>query len=138
VAIERAELGRVPRAGVSSVGRQVKVIVLGSLGEDVLTPDIYHPALNPLYRDVLAHYASSRCPGTALGPLPVEPFRCYRFGDRTVHLNGCVEVEGAYCGAPSGWLGQRVQVQWNDLYVRLLGLKTGQLLREQLRTHGGR
>jgi len=22
----------------------------------VLTPDIYDPALNPLYRDVLAHY----------------------------------------------------------------------------------
>jgi hypothetical protein len=73
----------------------------------------------------------------ALGPLPVEPFRYYRFGDRTVHLNGCVEVEGAYYGAPPGWLGQRVQVQWNDLHVRLLSPKTGQLLREHLRTRRG-
>jgi hypothetical protein len=73
----------------------------------------------------------------ALGPLPVEPFRYYRFGDRTVHLNGCVEVEGAYYGAPPGWLGQRVQVQWNDLHVRLLAPKTGQLLREHLRTRRG-
>jgi transposase len=184
-------------------GGTVKVIVLDNLAEGVLTPDIYDPALNPLYRDVLAHYgvvalpcrvgdpdrkgkveagvghaqktplkglrfetieaaqayldrweerwADTRIHGTtkrqvavmfaeerpALGPLPVEPFRYYRFGERTVHLNGCVEVEGAYYGAPPGWLGQRLQVQWNDLYVRLLAPKTGQLLREHLRTHRG-
>ncbi len=164
-------------------------------GSEDLTPDIYDPALNPLDRDVLAHYgvialpcrvgdpdrkgkveadvghaqktplkglrfetleaaqayldrwethwADTRIHGTtkrqvavmfaeerpALGPLPLEPFRYYRFGDRTVHLNGYVEVEGAYYGAPPGWLGQRVQVQWNDLHVRLLAPKTGQLLR---------
>ena len=69
----------------------------------------------------------------ALGPLPLEPFRYYRFGERTVHLDGCVEVEAAYYGAPPGWIGQRVQVQWNDLHVRLLDPKTGQLLREHLR-----
>jgi len=32
----------------------------------------------------------------ALLPLPVEPFRYYHFGTRTVHLDGCVEVEYAY------------------------------------------
>ena len=37
-----------------------------------------------------------------------------------MHLDGCVEVEAAYYGAPPGWIGQRVQVQWNDLHVRLL------------------
>jgi hypothetical protein len=185
------------------LGGTVKVIVLDNLSEGVLTPDIYDPALNPLYRDVLAHYgvvalpcrvgdpdrkgkveagvghaqrtplkglrfetieaaqayldrwethwADTRIHGTtkrqvavmfaeerpALGPLPVEPFRYYRFGDRTVHLNGCVEVEGAYYFAPPGWLGQRVHVQWNDLHVRLLSPKTGQLLREHLRTRRG-
>lgn len=30
------------------------VIVLDNLREGVITPDIYDPALNPLYRDVLA------------------------------------------------------------------------------------
>jgi len=185
------------------LGGTVKVLVLDNLAEGVLTPDIYDPALNPLYRDVLAHYgvvalpcrvgdpdrkgkveagvghaqktplkglrfetieaaqayldrweerwADTRIHGTtkrqvavmfaeerpALGPLPVEPFRYYRFGERTVHLNGCVEVEGAYYGAPPGWLGQRLPVQWNDLYVRLLAPKTGQLLREHLRTQRG-
>lgn len=34
----------------------VRVIVLDNLKEGVLTPDVYDPALNPLYRDVLAHY----------------------------------------------------------------------------------
>ena len=185
------------------LGGTVRVIVPDNLGEGVLTPDIYDPTLNPLYRDVLAHYgvvalpcrvgdpdrkgkveagvghaqktplrglrfetleagqayldrwevrwADTRIHGTtkrqvavmfaeerpALGPLPLEPFRYYHFGERTVHLNGCVEVEGAYYGAPPGWLGQRVPVQWNDLHVRLLSPKTGQLLREHLRTRRG-
>jgi transposase len=185
------------------LGGTVKVIVLDNLREGVLTPDIYDPALNPLYRDVLAHYgvvalpcrvgdpdrkgkveaavghaqktplkglrfetleaaqayldrwethwADTRIHGTtkrqvaamfaeerpALGPLPLEPFRYYRFGDRTVHLDGCVEVEAAYYGAPPGWIGQRVLVQWNDLHVRLLAPTTGQLLREHLRAPRG-
>ena len=71
---------------------------------------------------------SRRC-----GPLPLEPFRYYRFGERTVHLDGCVEVEAAYYGAPPGWIGRKVHVQWDDLHVRLLDPKTGQLLREHLR-----
>src|SRR5256712_3269143 len=185
------------------LGGTVRILVLDNLGEGVLTPDIYDPALNPLYRDVLAHYgvialpcrvgdpdrkgkveasvghaqktplkglrfetidaaqayldrwethwADTRIHGTtkrqvavmfaeerpALGPLPVEPFRYYRFGDRTVSLNGCVEVDGAYYGAPPGWLGQRVQGQWNDLHVRLIAPKPGKLLREHLRTRRG-
>ncbi len=185
------------------LGGTVRVIVLDNLKEGVLTPDIYDPALNPLYRDVLAHYgvvalpcrvgdpdrkgkveagvghaqktplkglrfesldeaqayldrwetrwADTRIHGTtkrqvavmfaeeqpALGALPLEPFRYYRYGARTVHLDGCVEVEAAYYGAPPGWIGQRVQVQWNDLHVRLLAPKTGQLLREHLRAPRG-
>jgi transposase len=185
------------------LGGTVKVIVLDNLGEGVLTPDIYDPALNPLYRDVLAHYgvvalpcrvgdpdrkgkveagvghaqktplkglrfetieaaqayldrwethwADTRIHGTtkrqvaamfaeerpALGPLPVEPFRYYRFGDRTVHLDGCVEVEAAFYGAPPGWIGRRVHVQWNDLHVRLIDPKAHQLLREHLRAPRG-
>src|SRR5882672_3921783 len=185
------------------LGGTVRIIVLDNLREGVLTPDVYDPALNPLYRDVLAHYgvtalpcrvrdpdrkgkvesavghaqrtplrglrfetieeaqayldrwearwADTRIHGTtkrevavmfaeeqpALGPLPLEPFRYYRYGERTVHLDGCVEVEAAYYGAPPGWIGQRVQVQWNDLHVRLLAPKTGQLLREHLRAPRG-
>ena len=185
------------------LGGTVRVIVLDNLKEGVLTPDIYDPALNPLYRDVLAHYgvvalpcrvgdpdrkgkveagvghakktplrglrfetldeaqvyldrweahwADTRIHGTtkrqvagmfaeeqpALGPLPLEPFRYYRFGVRTVHLDGCVEVEAAYYGAPPGWIGHRVDVQWNDLFVRLLDPKTGQLLREHVRAPRG-
>ena len=185
------------------LGGTVRVIVLDNLKEGVLTPDIYDPTLNPLYRDVLAHYrvvalpcrvgdpdrkgkveagvghaqktplrglrfetleeaqtyldrwetrwADTRIHGTTkrqvaamfveeqpmLGPLPLEPFRYYRYGERTVHLDGCVEVEAAYYGAPPGWIGQRVQVQWNDLHVRLLAPTTGQLLREHLRAPRG-
>src|SRR5439155_954131 len=41
------------------LGGTVQVVVLNNLREGVLTPDVYDPALNPLYRDVLAHYGSS-------------------------------------------------------------------------------
>jgi transposase len=186
------------------LGGVTRVIVLDNLREGVLTPDIYDPTINPLYRDVLQHYsvvplpcrvrdpdrkgkvesgvghaqktplkgvrfesleeaqsyldhwearwADTRIHGTtkrqvaamfaeerpALLPLPVEPFRYYHYGERTVHLDGCVEVEAAYYGAPPSWIGRRVQVQWDSHQIRLLDPQTGQLLREHLRqTRGG-
>lgn len=186
------------------IGGSVRVVVLDNLAEGVLKPDIYDPALNPLYRDVLAHYgavalpcrvgdpdrkgkvesgvghaqktplkgqrfeslseaqayldhweqkwADTRIHGTTkrqvsamfaeekptLLPLPLEPFRYYQYGERTVHLDGCVEVEAAYYSAPPRWIGRRVQVQWNLQWVRLLDPANGQLLREHLREQRGR
>ena len=186
------------------LGGATRTVVLDNLREGVRTPDIYDPALNPLYRDVLKHYgvvalpcrvrdpdrkgkvesgvahaqktplqglrfesleeaqayldrweerwADTRIHGTTkrqvvamfaeerptLLPLPLEPFRYYQYGERTVHLDGCVEVEAAYYGAPPGWIGRRLQVQWNDAQVRLIDPLTGQLLREHLRQQRGR
>jgi transposase len=185
------------------LGGAVRLVVLDNLREGVLVPDIYDPTLNPLYRDVLAHYgavampcriqdpdrkgkvesgvghaqrtpwkglrfesleeaqsyldrweqnwADTRIHGTtkrqvaamfaeekpALLPLPLEPFRYYQYGERTVHLDGCVEVEAAYYGAPPGWIGRHVNVQWDGLFVRLLDPHTGKLLREHLRQRRG-
>ena len=69
-------------------------------------------------------------------PLPLEPFRYYQYGERIVHLDGCVEVEAAYyvhrragSAASSGCM--------DELYVRLLDPKTGQLLREHVRQKRG-
>ena len=86
-------------------------------------------------RQVAAMFAEER---PALLALPVEPFRYYQHGERTVHLDGCVEVEAAYYGAPPGWIGRRVWVQWNAYHVRLIDPLTGQLLREHLREQRGR
>jgi transposase len=86
-------------------------------------------------RQVAAMFAEEK---PALLPLPLEPFRYYRYGERVVHLDGCVEVEAAYYGAPPGWIGRRVQVQWNASHVRLIDSRTGQLLREHLRQQRGR
>jgi len=185
------------------LGGTTQVVVLDNLREGVIKPDIYDPTLNPLYRDVLAHYgavglpcrvrdpdrkgkvesgvghaqktplkglrfesleqgqayldrweerwADTRIHGTTkrqvaamfaeekpcLGELPLEPFRYYRYGERTVNLDGCIEVEAAYYGAPPGWIGRRVQAQWDGLHVRIMDPKTGQLLREHLRTRRG-
>jgi transposase len=185
------------------LGGSTRIVVLDNLREGVLVPDIYDPALNPLYRDVLAHYgavampcriqdpdrkgkvesgvghaqktplkglrfeslekaqayldgwearwADTRIHGTtkrqvalmfaeekpALRPLPIEPFRYYQYGDRTVHLDGCVEVEAAYYSAPPGWIGRWIKVQWDGLLVRLLDPKSGQLLREHIRQKRG-
>jgi transposase len=85
-------------------------------------------------RQVAAMFAEER---PALLPVPLEPFRYYQFGERTVHLDGCVEVEAAYYGAPPGWIGRRVSVQWDSHQVRLLNPSTGQLLREHLRQARG-
>ncbi|HEY1578782.1 MAG TPA: IS21 family transposase [Terracidiphilus sp.] len=185
------------------LGGATRIVVLDNLREGVLVPDIYDPALNPLYRNVLAHYgavampcriqdpdrkgkvesgvghaqktplkglrfetleeaqayldhweqrwADTRIHGTTkrqvaamfaeekprLLPLPLEPFRYFQYGERIVHLDGCVEVEAAYYGAPPGWIGRVLRVQWDELYVRLLDPKTGQLLREHVRQKRG-
>jgi transposase len=185
------------------LGGAPRILVLDNLREGVLVPDIYDPTLNPLYRDVLAHYgalampcriqdpdrkgkvesavghtkrtplkgqrfesleeaqayldrweanwADTRIHGTTkrqvaamfaeekptLLPLPVEPFRYYQYGERVVHLDGCVEVEAAYYGLPPGWIGRGVKVQWDGLCVRILDPKSGLLLREHVRQKRG-
>ena len=44
------------------LGGATRVVVLDNLREGVLVPDIYDPTLNPLYRDVLAHYGAVALP----------------------------------------------------------------------------
>src|SRR6059036_3728643 len=70
-------------------------------------------------------------------PLPLEPFRYYQYGERMVHLDGCVEVEAAYYSVPPGWIGKLVKVQWDLLHVRILDARTHQLLREHVRQQRG-
>ncbi len=86
-------------------------------------------------RQVAAMFAEEK---PHLLPLPVEPFRYYQHGERTVHLDGAVEVEAAYYQAPPGWLGRRVTVQWDAMWVRLLDPRTGELLREYVRQERGK
>src|SRR5438128_1887245 len=44
------------------LGGAPALIVLDNLREGVLRPDVYEPTLNPLYRDVLAHYGVTALP----------------------------------------------------------------------------
>jgi transposase len=181
-----------------------RIVVLDNLKEGVASPDIYDPTINPLFKEVLAHYgviampcriqdpdrkgkvesgightqrtplkgqrfesleeaqtyldnwelrwADTRIHGTtkrqvaamfaeekpSLLPLPIEPFRYYQYGERVVHLDGCVEVEAAFYSLPPGWIGRLVHVQWDHLRVRILDPATDQLLREHVRQQRGR
>ena len=86
-------------------------------------------------RQVAAMFAEEK---PSLLPLPLEPFRYYQYGERIVHLDGCVEVEAAYYSVPPGWIGKLVKVQWDELHVRILDPRTHQLLREHVRQERGR
>ena len=86
-------------------------------------------------RQVAAMFAEEK---PSLRALPVEPFRYYEWGTRTVHLDGHVEVAGAYYETPPGRIGTRIPVQWDERCVRLLDPVTGQLLREHVRLLRGR
>ena len=185
------------------LGGATRTVVLDNLREGVIKPDVYDATLNPLFRDVLAHYgvvalpcrvrdpnrkgkvesgvghakrtplkgmhfesleeaqayldrwearwADTRIQGTtkrqvsamfaeeqpALLALPIEPFRYYQHGMRTVHLDGYVEVEAAYYAPPPGWIGKQVAVQWDGSRVRILDPKSGELLREHRRAERG-
>ena len=50
------------------LGGAPRVIVLDNLKEGVLRPDWYEPTLNPLYRDVLAHYGVTALPCRVADP----------------------------------------------------------------------
>ena len=86
-------------------------------------------------RQVAAMFAEER---PQLLPLPIEPFRYYHFGQRTVHLDGNVEVGRSYYEAPPGRIGQQLHVQWDDRCVRLLDPYSHELLREHHRISPGR
>jgi hypothetical protein len=86
-------------------------------------------------RQVAAMFAEER---PHLLPLPIEPFRYYAFGERVVHLDGFVEVAGAYYAPPPGWIGRTLRAQWDERHVRLLDPATGVLLREHLGDDRGR
>jgi hypothetical protein len=86
-------------------------------------------------RQVAAMFAEEK---PFLLPLPLEPFRYYQHGERTVHLDGCVEVDAAYYSVPPGWIGKLVHIQSDSLHVRILYAKTHQLLREHVRLERGR
>ena len=51
------------------LGGAVRVVVLDNLREGVLTPTIYDPTVNPLYRDVLTHYAAFALPCRVTDPI---------------------------------------------------------------------
>ncbi len=85
-------------------------------------------------RQVAAMFAEEK---PSLLPLPVEPFRYYAFGKRTVHLDGFVEVEAAYYAPPPGNIGRELDVQWDGRVVRILDPRTGLLLREHLHQQRG-
>jgi transposase len=85
-------------------------------------------------RQVAAMFAEEK---PLLRPLPAEPFRFYEYGNRTVHLDGHVEIQSAYYSVPPGRIGEIVWVQWDDFQVRILDPKSGMLLREHLRHRRG-
>ena len=57
------------------LGGATRFVIPDNLKEGVLTPDIYDPALNPLYRDVLAHYGVVAMPCHAGSAIPTGKAR---------------------------------------------------------------
>ena len=58
-------------------------------------------------------------------PLPVEPFRYYRFGLRTVHLDGCVEVAAAYYGRELETKLERATALFEPAIIIFMGVVVG-------------
>jgi transposase len=68
-------------------------------------------------RQVFAHFLEVEKP--ALQPLAEEPFAFFRSGERSIHPDGHVEVDGAFYPAPLHLLGQKIRVRWDRNLVRL-------------------
>lgn len=69
--------------------------------------------------------------------LPPARFEYYRIGERTVHFDGFIEVDGAYYHAPPQRVGTRIAVHIGRLWIRIIDPKTQQLIREHAVTGKG-
>ena len=128
----------------SGVGHAQKTPLKGMRFESLEEAQAYLDRWEARWADTRIHPTTKRQVATmfaeekpSLKPLPIEPFRYYQYGERVVHLDGCVEVEAAYYGLPPGWIGRQVKVQWDLLHVRVLDPATHQLLREHVRQKRG-
>ena len=128
----------------SGVGHAQKTPLKGMRFESLEEAQAYLDRWEARWADTRIHGTTKRQVATmfaeekpSLKPLPIEPFRYYQYGERVVHLDGCVEVEAAYYGLPPGWIGRQVKVQWDRLHVRVLDPATHQLLREHVRQKRG-
>jgi hypothetical protein len=65
-------------------------------------------------------------PGLTLTPVHFDRFAdpptraAFLCGERTVDLDGCIEIEAAHHGAPPGWIDRGAQAQWDANHMRLL------------------
>jgi transposase len=128
----------------SGVGHAQKTPLKGQRFESLGEAQAYLDHWEQRWADTRIHGTTKRQVATMfaeekpfLQTLPIEPFRYYQYGERVVHLDGCVEVERAYYGLPPGWIGRMVKVQWDWLHVRILDPRSHQLLREHLRQFPG-
>jgi hypothetical protein len=128
----------------SGVGHAKKTPLKGKRFESLEEGQVYLDQWETNWADTRIHGTTKRQVAVMFAeekpfllPLPVEPFHYYQFGVRTVHPDGCVEVEAAYYSAPPGWIGRSVKVQWDSIFVRILDPKTGQLMREHVRQKRG-
>jgi transposase len=65
-----------------------------------------------------------------LGPLPATRFEYYQILTRRAHLDGFVQVGGAYYGLPTRYAGTEVLVHAGTLWVRILDPTNQQCIRE--------
>ncbi len=82
-------------------------------------------------RQVIAHFLEIEKP--ALQPLAPEPFTFFRSGQRSIHPDGHVEVDGAFYPAPLHLLGQKIRVRWDRNLVRLYHQETQVAVYKRLR-----
>ena len=129
----------------SSVGHAQRTPLKGQSFESLAEAQTYLDRWERTWADTRIHGTTKRQVAVMfaeerphLQPLPVEPFRYYQYGTRSVHLDGHVEVAAAYHSVPPGLIGCHVAVQWDDRHVRILDPRTGQLLREHRRNQPGR
>ena len=128
-----------------SVGHAKRTPLKGQCFESVQEGQTYLDRWERTWADTRIHGTTKRQVAAMfaeelphLQSLPLEPFRYYQYGKRTVHLDGHVEVAAAYYSVPPGLIGCEVVVQWDDRHVRILAARTGELLREHRRDQPGR
>jgi hypothetical protein len=92
-------------------------VVLDNLKEGVLVPDLYDPTVNPLFRDVLAHY------GVVALPCRIQdPDRKGKMESGIGHTKKTQLYTGLLC--TTGWGGSTLPPpEWSSLFLARVATK---------------
>ncbi|MCA1554131.1 MAG: IS21 family transposase [Chloroflexi bacterium] len=123
----------------SAIGHTQRTALKGRRFESIEEQNVFLSRWNDRWASTRIHGTTKRqvremfeAERSFLLPLPLTRFEYYRIGERRVHFDGHVEVDGAYYSAPPRYAGAKVIIHVGRLWLRIIDAHTHECVREHI------